>query len=178
MLIVNVDETRQETIDTVSREIMDQVMVEEDTAGDTPVEATVPEECIWRQNITINDSESDTSGIETVLENEASACKVMATIHGEFSVNPETVCKSKECFDEMHDDFLEEYKVEITDLKFVSSEQCNMRCRFGKSCSTVTSVEMTMKKGENKFPNNEFTFGDIKSFNVAFPAFASVVYQD
>ena len=33
---------------------------------------------------------------------------------------------------------------------------------------------MTMKKGENKFPDNEFTFGDIKSFNVAYPAFASV----
>ena len=62
--------------EAVSRDIMDQVMVEEDTAGDTPVEASVPEECIWRQNITISDSESDTSGIETVLENEARACTV------------------------------------------------------------------------------------------------------
>ena len=160
---IRVDETR-------SRDIMDPEIVDnpEVAAVDTPAE-----ECIWRQN---EADDSDTSsGKGTLLENEDGSETVRVKIHGEFLVNeslvnPETVFESKECFEEIRDDFLQYYKIEITSLEFLSSEPCNLGCRFGENCPTVTSVKMKMKPGMNKFPDNELTFGEMKTLRVAFPS--------
>ena len=74
----------------------------------------------------------------------------------------------------MQNDFLDYYKVEIEAIEFLSSESCNISCPtgFGESCSTVTSVKMKMKmkRGVNHFPDNEFTFGEMKTFRVVFPS--------
>ena len=169
-----------ETVETESRDDMDQEDMVDDTdkpqetADDSSTETVEPGECIWRQNDT---SISDTSsGIKTVLENEDDSKTVIVEIHGEFSVKPEIVFKSEECFNEIRNDFLDFYKVDITALNYLSSEPCNSRCRFGNSCSTVTSVKMTMKPGVTKFPDDEFTFGElVKSFRVAYPAFGSIL---
>ena len=142
----------------------------QETDGDTPAEDD--EECVWRQNDSMN---SDTSsGEKNLLANEDI---IMVKIHGEFlvnevSVNPKTVFESKECFDEMRNDFLDYYKVEIEEIEFLSSESCNTSCptEFGGSCSTVTSVKMKMKRGVNHFPDNQFTFGEMKTFRVVFPS--------
>ena len=90
----------------------------------------------------------------------------------DVSVNPKTVFESKECFDEMRNDFLEYYKVQIEAIEFLSSEPCNNNCPtgFGESCSTVTSVKMKIKRGVNHFPDNQFTFGEMKTFRVVFPS--------
>ena len=85
-------------------------------------------------------------------------------------MNPETVFQSQESLKEIHDDSLDYYKVDIVALEFLSCEPCNMSCRFGKSCSTVTTVIMKMKQGASKFPDNEFSFCDLKTFSVAFPS--------
>ena len=160
-----------EAMETGSRDNMDLEIVAnpQETADDKPAEETEQAgECIWRQN-GINSSGTST-GDETLLENKESSDKVMVKIHGEFSVNPETVFKSQECFDELRDDFLDYYKVELTEFDFLSSEPCNTSCPtgFGESCSTVTTVTMKMKPG-SKFPDNEFAFSDMKTFRVAFP---------
>ena len=140
----------------------------QETDCDTPAE----EECVWRQNEPMNGDTS--SGEETLLDNEDI---VMAKIHGEFlvndvSVDPKTVFESKECFDEMRNDFLDYYKIQIEAMEFLSSESCNKSCPtgFGESCSTVTTVKMKMKQGVNHFPDNEFTFGEMKTFRVVFPS--------
>ena len=87
----------------------------------------------------------------------------------ESLVNPETVFESKECFKEIRDDFREYYKIEITSLEFLSSEPCNLGCRFGENCPTVTSVKMKRNPGMNEFPDNELTFGEMKTLRVVFP---------
>ena len=164
------DEALPETTETGSRDIMDLDMVEnlQETDGDSPAE----EECVWRQNEPTNGDTS--SGEETLLDNEDI---VMAKIHGVFLVNdvpvdPKTVFELKECFDEMRNDFLDYYKVQIEAMEFLSSESCNNSCPtgLGESCSTVTSVKMKMKRGVNHFPDNEFTFGEMKTFRVVFPS--------
>ena len=101
----------------------------------------------------------------------------MVKIHGDFlvnevSVNPKTVFESTECLDEMRKDFVDYYKVEIEAIECLSSESCNNSCPmgFGESCSTVTSVKMKMKRGVNHFPDNKFTFGEMKTFRVVFPS--------
>ena len=159
---------------TGSRDNMDLEIVA--NPQETIVERTAEdnEECVWRQNDSMN---SDTSsGEETlgILDNEDI---IMVKIHGEFLmnevlVNPKTVFESKECFDEMRNDFLDYYKVEIEAIQFLSSESCNISCptEFGESCSTVTSVKMKMKPGANHLPDNQFTFGEMKTFRVVFPS--------
>ena len=109
---------------------------------------------------------SDTSsGEKNLLANEDI---IMVKIHGEFlvnevSANPKTVFESKECFDEMRNDFLDYYKVEIEEIEFLSSESCNTSC-------PTESVKMKMKRGVNHFPDNQFTFGEMKTFRVVFPS--------
>ena len=57
---------------------------------------------------------------------------------------------------------------DIKSSEYLYNEPCNSKCRFDESCSTVTSLKMSVKPGLNKLPDNKFTFDDIKTFWVEY----------
>ena len=54
-----------------------------------------------------------------------------AAVSSSGAVNPRYVFQSTECLEEMRNDFLDYYKVEIEAIEFLSSESCNNSCQTG-----------------------------------------------
>ena len=131
------DEVVIETVETRPCYYTDQEVVAVDNQEKSS--AQEPGECIWRQSdVDISDT---STGIQNVLENED---EISGEIHGKI------FSKSDGSVNEIRKVFLEFYKMDIKSSEYLYSEHCNSKCRFGESCSTVTSLKVSVKPGLNK----------------------------